>query len=161
MTRGILVPAADESQPRAQNFRGLPDYQIAVGGWIEAIPIHSLGIAMYINEEGRLRNLPLNSRATFFWWFHVPEARQRQTILGEVVVVGISERNGAEIAVSNEIEHVFDPGSRFAVESRRVEGGDWVRHLTEMSYFDAAVWSMLLAERSRRPIEVKIISVNI
>jgi len=35
-----------------------------VDGWIEAVDVPNLGITIYVNEEGVLRHLPFNPRAS-------------------------------------------------------------------------------------------------
>lgn len=88
MTKGIVVPHDAEAALEVREFSEFGDYQQAVGGWIEAIDIPSLGIMVFVNEEGLLKHLPLNSRMTFLWWFQVPEARQRAMLVGDAVIVG-------------------------------------------------------------------------
>lgn len=70
------------------------DYQSAVGGWIEAVYIPSIGVSVYVNEEGLLQQRPFNARPTFLWWVHVPEVRQRATLVCDAVVVGLPDRTG-------------------------------------------------------------------
>lgn len=66
MAQGIYGPA--EGQPEKREFTCLEDYQAAVGGLIEAVDVPDLGITIYVNDEGLLRHLPFNSRASFLWW---------------------------------------------------------------------------------------------
>lgn len=76
MVSGIVIPAAAESSLEEREFANLEDYQAAVGGWIEAVDLPSFGVTICVNEEGLLRHLPFNSRASFPWWYHVSAARQ-------------------------------------------------------------------------------------
>ena len=94
MTKGIVVPHDGDAPLELREFSEFGDYQQTVGGWIEAVDIPSLGVAVYVNEEGLLQHLPLNSRVTFLWWFHVPEARQRAMLLGNAVIVGAPDVEG-------------------------------------------------------------------
>ena len=68
MVRGIVIRAAGEEPLEERHFFGLEDYQSAVGGWIEAVDIPSIGVTVHVNEEGLLQQLPFNRRATFLWW---------------------------------------------------------------------------------------------
>lgn len=43
---------------------GLEVLQKAVGGWIEALPAQQMWKVAYVNEEGRLRDLPVNHLAS-------------------------------------------------------------------------------------------------
>lgn len=47
----------------AFNDNSLEGMQRVVGGWIEIVPTHD-GKDMVINEEGKLKDLPLNEKAT-------------------------------------------------------------------------------------------------
>lgn len=94
MVQGIVVPSDERAPVEVCEFRSLEDYQTAVGGWIEAVDIPSLGITIYVNEEGLLRQLPFNPRATFLWWYHQAEARQQTMLVGNALVVGLPDRSG-------------------------------------------------------------------
>lgn len=94
MVQGIVIPADAESPLELRNFAQLEDYQAAVGGWIEAVDLLDFGVTIYVNEEGLLRHLPFNSRASFLWWYHVPEARQKAMLVGDAVLIGLPDRNG-------------------------------------------------------------------
>ena len=43
---------------------GLEVLQKAVGGWIEALPAQRMWEVAYVDEEGRLKGLPVNQLAT-------------------------------------------------------------------------------------------------
>jgi hypothetical protein len=44
----------------------LEEMQKFVGGYVEALELKN-GHTMYVNEEGRLKDLPVNNMATAFW----------------------------------------------------------------------------------------------
>jgi hypothetical protein len=43
MVKGIYLPVDPDAAIEVREFNGLPDYQAAVEGWIEAVNIPSLG----------------------------------------------------------------------------------------------------------------------
>ena len=47
---------------------GLEVLQKAVGGWIEALPAQQMWEVAYVDEEGRLKGLPVNQLASGFQW---------------------------------------------------------------------------------------------
>ena len=94
MVKGLWLPSGADSPIEEHDFTALANYQTAVGGWIEAVDIPALSITLFVNEEGLLRHLPLNSRATFLWWFHVPTVRQSAMLVGDAVVVGLPNPEG-------------------------------------------------------------------
>jgi hypothetical protein len=62
-----------------------------VGGWIEPVDVPSLGITICVNEEGLIRQLPRDPRATFLWWFHVPANRQKAILVGDALLAGMAD----------------------------------------------------------------------
>lgn len=88
MVQGIIIPAVDSEPLVGAEFAKLEDYRRVVGGWIEAVDIPDLNSTIYVNEEGQLRRLPFNRRATFLWWLHVPSSRGCARLVGNAVLVG-------------------------------------------------------------------------
>jgi hypothetical protein len=87
-TMTVTVPA-DPSQP--VHWQALPDgdalefAQRAVGGYIEAVAFEDL--ILYCNEEGKIRGLPANARATALW-HHLAGGPTGDVLMGDVLVVG-------------------------------------------------------------------------
>lgn len=162
MVRGVYLPAEAGRALEEREFNTLEDYQSAVGGWIEAVDLHTLGVTTYVNEEGLLRNLPFNSRATFLWWYHVPEARQKAILVGDAVVVGRPDRNGASTDVPPAVCDVLLRSSRYYVEVRTTGDPTWHRNgATYPDYWEAIVWAMLLLERTAEGDEVRVAPVDL
>ena len=67
----------------------LKTLQDAVGGFIQAVDL--LGLTMWINEEGKIDDLPFNPFATILW-----EAAFGKTdvILGDIVLTGLPDDEG-------------------------------------------------------------------
>ncbi len=98
MVNGLVIPAQASAPIETRDFGHLRDYQAAVGGLIEPVNIPALGITVYVNEQGLLRQLPLNTRVTFLWWYHVPATRQYAMLVGDAVVVGLADESGDDTA---------------------------------------------------------------
>lgn len=107
MVQGIVIPADAESPLRRRDFARLEAYQAAVGGWIEAVDLLNFGVTIYVNEEGLLRHLPLNSRASFLWWYHVPEMRQKAMLVGDAVPIGLPDRNGNSTDLPDAVREIL------------------------------------------------------
>lgn len=64
---GVLITANADgfAEPVAIN-NTLEDLQAQVGGYIETVPLSHIypNLVMVVNEEGKIRQLPLNSKAT-------------------------------------------------------------------------------------------------
>ncbi len=108
MVKGIYVPADGDEPLEVREFNGLEDYQRAVEGWIEPVDVLDLGITIYVIEEGLLRHLPFNSRATFLWWYHGPAARQSAMLVGNAVIVGMPDEQVKSVGV---VFRAGDPSS--------------------------------------------------
>ena len=165
MVSGLVIPANEAAPAELQDFPDFEQFQVAVDGWVERIEIPSLHICLMVNEEGRWRGKPMNSRATLLWWFHVLEARQSAVIVGDVVVVGLAKRNGLPKDVPDELRVMYDERSRFGVDYRLPRSTvwtkyDWSESSDNHTYSEAAVWAMLIAERAPVPIEVRIVSLE-
>lgn len=93
MVRGIYLPADDREKLVVHDFAGAEDYTRCVDGYIEAVDVPDLGIRIYVNEEGLIRRLPFNSRASFLWWYYVPAARE-SLLVGDAVIVGCPDADG-------------------------------------------------------------------
>lgn len=104
--RGLLIPSG-EDPIEERTLASLPDYQLAVDGWIEAIDLFDVGITIYVNEEGLLRQLPFNPRATFLWWYHQAAARQQTMLVGNALVVGLPDRHGESTDVPGSVAELF------------------------------------------------------
>lgn len=160
MVKGLIIPAEASASIEVRGFERLEGYQAVVGGWIEPVDIPDLGITVYVNEEGLLRHLPPNSRATFLWWYHVPESRQRAMLVGDAVIVGWPDQNGDSTDLPEEVIELLRPEAGFAIEARPSSDDEWGRDERSYEYVDATVWAMLLIERSEGRLEVRIVPTN-
>lgn len=158
MVSGIVIPADAEQPLEQRNFAQLEDYQAAVDGWLEAIDLPSLGVTIYVNEEGLLRHLPFNSRASFLWWYHVPTARQSTMLVGDAVVVGLPGRNGESADVPDAVRELLLSPASYRVEVRTVGDPKWYgNQATYPDYWEAVVWAMVTLERWTLAEDVRVI----
>lgn len=160
MTKGIVVPHDAVAALEVREFSEFGDYQQAVGGWIEAINISSLGITVFVNEEGLLKHLPLNSRMTFLWWFHVPQARQRAMLVGNAVIVGAPDEEGNTTDVPETVFSLLMETQVYRVEVQVVGETEWHRNAAKYTdYWEAVIWAMLLLERWALATDVRVVPV--
>jgi hypothetical protein len=160
MVTGIFVPSDGEAKMHLEEFNSLADYQHAVGGYIQPVEIAVLGVTVYVNEEGLLRQLPLNSRVTFLWWFHAPEARQRAMLVGNAVIIGATDRNGDNTSVPPEVIELLMETRVYRVEVQVMGEAEWHRNQTTYTdYWEAVIWAMLLLERWALATDVRVVPV--
>lgn len=84
------------------NFRmeSLRSLQEAVGGWVQAVDFRD-DLTMWVNEEGKLNNLPLNPIATRIWTHFFGET---DFIVGNAVFTGGTDENGDTMFIGEEAE---------------------------------------------------------
>lgn len=102
MVRGIFLPAEDDAPLEEREIIRLEDYQAAVGGLFQPVDVPTLGITIYVNEEGRLHRLHFNRRVTVLWCQHV-EPRRSTSLFGNAVIVGPLDRSGRPTDIPNAV----------------------------------------------------------
>ena len=70
--------------------------QMAVGGLIEAKTLEG-GYTLFMNEEGKLMQLPINERATEIWLANFPNFPD--VIVGDVVIAGGTDEEGEQLGL--------------------------------------------------------------
>lgn len=108
MVQGIIIPADNTAPLTTATLDSHADYQRALGGWIEAVDIPNLGVTMYVNEEGLIRDLPFNRRATSLWRFHVPQARDAR-LVDDIAVVELTDDEGEDTELLSRRSPYFGP----------------------------------------------------
>ncbi|KEP72827.1 hypothetical protein HR12_39880 [Microbacterium sp. SUBG005] len=103
---------------------------------------------MYVNEEGLIRHLPYNRRATFLWRFHVPHARDGR-LVGDVAVLGLTDDEGENSELPNELRRrLLEPGV-YRVRTRERGGGCWYEEpIDRDDYVETVIWAALLQDIS-------------
>ena len=148
MITGILIPQNEALPLEARQLDGLTDYQTAVGGWVEAIHIEKPSMTLFVNEEGKVRGLPRNSRATALWWLLSPSVRRMDMIVGEAVLIGSSRGRDTTSDLPSTFHSLLMETAKYQVEVTN-ERGRWQRDDREFdSYFEAAIFAMLVVDRS-------------
>lgn len=158
--RALRIPT-DESEPiTALEVFQLEDYQAAVGGWIEPVDIPTLGVTIYVHEDGLMLNLPFNARATFLWWHSVPAARQKAMLVGPVLVVGLPDRNGDSTSVPVGVTTMLTEPSPWRVEAHVPGIQEWyASQQTHGDYLEALMYAMVVLEHWEEVDDVRVVAV--
>lgn len=157
MPTGIYFPSDDQLAVSWQEYETLQDYQSAVGGYIEAIPVGVEDLSFFGNEEAKLIGLPINRRATLFWWLHTPAARRQDVLAGDVVLVGSTDEGGETLDVPDDIQCLLLMNLSYAVEFIGVGATCWHRSpLVFKDYFEASAWALDLAQRRNQVGQVRV-----
>lgn len=155
MVQGIIIPADNTAPLRTDPLDSVEDFRRAVGGWFEAVDIPDLGVTMYVNEEGLIRDLPFNRRATFLWRFHVPQARDAR-LVGDVAVVGLTDDEGENTELPKDLRQRLLEPSVYRVRTRELGSSRWNEEpIDRDDYVETVIWATLLQEMSSY-LEVRI-----
>lgn len=135
----VLVPSDEERPLYKLEVNDLAGMQAAVGGLIEFIDLGSLAASFIVAEEGKIRQEPVNRRATLMWWLLNPSAIHMDVIVGPALLVGAPDEHGNTQDVPEAVTKLlfetksykaefqtYDDSNRFYGNQRRFE-----------SYFDA------------------------
>lgn len=87
-----LIIRPDRTYDVQQINQDLPTLQGLVGGYLEAVTTGQA--VLWVNEEGKLKALPLNRMATYLWWTLNPAMEGVDTIAGCCVVTGPADPDG-------------------------------------------------------------------
>ena len=78
----------------------------AVDGLYDCIHIPSLGVDMWINDEGKLEDLPINAMGTALW---ISQYGMTDMIVGNIVVTGGVDEEGNTLGIDvNKIIEVLE-----------------------------------------------------
>ena len=155
MVKGLIIPAEGTKPVEVREFSELADYQAAVGGWIEGVYMDPPGLMAYVNENGIAERLEFNSRASSLWWLHVPQARQANGLVGDVVVVGPPDDDGDDLDLPGELLGRFTSSEPFAVLMQ--VDGVWYRHRNvNRDYWEAILWAVIKLGRVPEIEEVDV-----
>lgn len=150
----IVIPA-DHEQPLRQAelpAAGLEERQQLVGGLIQGIDLTDPPARLYCNEEGKVLEQPLNSRATLLLWVHNPAFRYEDFIVGDAFLVGPVGRRRTDTNAPGEYVQRLCEATRFRVEVKVAD--KWYEHPARfdqwtIAYEHALDWSTDLAGGQR------------
>jgi hypothetical protein len=77
----------------------LETLQAKVGGWVQAIDLDEV-VTLWVNEEGKLNRLPVNSFATALW--SVVFGEGTDIIVGDIVLTGGTDEEGETLGLEED-----------------------------------------------------------
>jgi hypothetical protein len=98
------------------DISGLEDMQAAVGGLIQPLPIEEQkhGFSLYLNEEGRLKALPINMTASLWLLRNDIWPGLDEPIHGDVLILGPTNEDGESTTMDS--QDIEDTIPRYWVE---------------------------------------------
>lgn len=88
--------------------RGCAALQERVGGYIEAVTSDDGKVTLWINEEGKLINLPVNELGTMLWHLVSPQMNGVDVLCGAVVVTGGVDSEGETMSIPDGLRQVLE-----------------------------------------------------
>jgi hypothetical protein len=133
VTHCIIIPAEFKRPLTRTELVGLADFQRAVGGWVEHLDLTE-ELALLVDEEGRVKRLSINRRATLLRRLYHPASRDALAIVGSAVLIGRPDQDEFS-DVPEHIERLLIDSRRFIVRAR--SGNDEVVSTPFESFWDA------------------------
>ncbi|GAB3428467.1 DUF3846 domain-containing protein [Flindersiella endophytica] len=127
MLSAIVIPA-DPGQPVAMEHLAKDDftaYRRLVGGHLEVVNLERPAASLYLNEEGKLLELPLNARATALAWVHNTTIRGRDVIVGDAFILGPADEEGSDTTTPDDLVDLLFSTERYQVQFQRADNDGW------------------------------------
>jgi hypothetical protein len=115
MAMGIVIPADDNLDLTTRTFETPPDYQAAVGGYVEYTALAEPTASLFVNEEGKIRHLPDNERATLIMRMH-NRIHDGDSVAGDAVLIGPENVRGESTDVPEKLCALLFEWSTFVIE---------------------------------------------
>lgn len=126
MAIGIVIAADDNLDLTIRTFEILPDYQAAVGGYVEYVALAEPTASLFVNEEGKIHHLPENGRATLVMRMH-NRIYDGDSVAGDAVLIGPERVRGESTDVPDELRELLIERSMFDVEVQLATlPGEWI-----------------------------------
>ena len=99
-TRGILIDVDGTIHTRVvRDYRAI---QAAVGGCFDVVTSSSGQTSFWLNDEGKLIGLPINTIATAALWRLNEAFVNRDVLVGPVFITGGVDENGETLSINDE-----------------------------------------------------------
>lgn len=162
--KGVRVPA-DEDQPleivefERNNITAIQHF---VGGWFQVVDIERPDASIFCDEEAKLKQSPLNRRATLIWWTNWTAARQVDALMGDCLIVGLpDEEEGNTQSVPDELVDLLFHQGQFRYEVLVTGETSWHGNQVVLDdVFQAFNDGLALAERWHLVEHVRVVAVK-
>jgi hypothetical protein len=155
MPTAIVIPADREQPLRVEEIEqgGLAHCQRLVGGYIQVINLDNPPCSMYLNEDGKVQELPLNKRATAVMWVHNPVFFEHDIIVGDALITGPPDDQGYDTDVPKVLEQLLLNCEGVRIEIQKTEDGPWIATPGRYPSWSAAYMEAIEMMKTDDPIE--------
>lgn len=159
MPTGIVIPVVEEERISRVEVDHFTDYQKVIGGYFQVIELANPSASLYMDEEGKMKGLPLNHRATLLMWLHNPAFRQRDYVCGPALLLGQPDRGGVTQSVPQSLEALLFGTVKYKFEVQTVDDPDaWNSNQKRYDdWVDAYNEALSLAERWMAVERVRVV----
>lgn len=139
MPTGIVIPVDVDEPIFRKEVHALADYQEVVGGFIQVVELDNPRTSLYMDEEGKLKRLPVNRRASLLMWVHRPIFHGADFVCGPALLIGPSDDDGNDTDVPTELDDLLFDTLSYKMEVQ-MEGseGNWNSRAARYPTWDAA-----------------------
>lgn len=161
MVTGIVVPSSTKQPLRTAEFNDLTDYHVAVGGYIEIVQLQDHPLVIIANEEGKLKRLRVNRRASCLWWLLNPAGMGGDILLGDVIIAG-AVMDGEITDAPSQLVQLLLETKQYQVKVQLSEQLDtWVPIGEPVDeFFEATIRALRLMEVWSPPTAVRVVAAE-
>lgn len=161
MVTGIVIPHETQLSLQKVEFQSLSDYQTAVGGYIETVKMDGHPLVIVADEDGKVKHLPINRRATCLLWLLNPAGLGGEFLVGDVVILGARPRGSITDLPANLLALLLE-STKFQVKVLLSKGFDtWVPIGEPVGdFFEATTRALNLMQVWNPPSEVRVVAVD-
>jgi hypothetical protein len=102
--RALIVWPDNTHEVRVIN-QDLPELAEIVGGHLERFSTEHADF--WFDEEGKLKDCPVNRAATYLWWKLCPQMEGRDELRGAVYITGLEDGDGWSLPVIDEVVDLY------------------------------------------------------
>lgn len=124
MPNGIVIPVDEEAPIFRKELNDFTDYQAAIGGYFQVIDLSNPEASLYVDEEGKVKHLEMNRRATLLMWLHNPAFRGRDVVCGQALLIGPADDEGETQGVPQALDDLLFDTLSYRVEVQTVDSAD-------------------------------------
>lgn len=160
MPWGIYIPADEAASIEFRLFGQITEYQEAVGGYFQCVDIDAPAATFFVNEDGKVINLPLNRRATLAWWVLYRAAQNVDAFMGDVILLGQPDEDGDTQDVPGELVTLIMKTDLYKYEVQTIDGGDkWYGNMSTFdNYFEACNAALGLLGRWTLASDIRVVA---
>ena len=161
MVTGIVIPHETRLSLQKVEFQNLTDYQTVVGGYIEAVKLDGHRLVIVADEEGKVKHLPVNRRATCLWWLLNPYGLGGDALVGDVVILGEECRGRMSDVPAKPTALLLDTREYQLQVCLSRQHNQWVTIChTYNDFFEATRVALSLMEVWEPPQNVKVVAAD-